>query len=202
MRPTQEQVQERVLAVVEELAARQGRAALTARNIARACGYTPGNLYNLFRDLDDLRLRVEARVLARLQSELLAAVSDLQGTAAVDAYTTAYIRFVKGNGKLWTVIAEARDTDRGDLPEWYRQRLEALAQPLKQQFIVHQSGDTRYDSAAVALWSVIHGISALAASGKSPAALNGAIEDHFIGLSRAAFVHLAGNADCLSNKQV
>ncbi len=175
---------------------------MTARNIAQACGYTPGNLYNLFRDLSDLQLQLEVRILARLQSELLAAVSDLHGIAAVEAYATAYIRFVQANANLWTVIAEARDTGRDDLPDWYGRHLEALVQPLKQQFVSYQSDDARYDSAAVALWSVIHGISAIAASSKSPAALNGAIEDHFSGLSRAAFVYLAGNTDGLSNKRV
>lgn len=44
---------------------RDGIRGLTARNIATAIGYSPGTLYNLFDNLDDLALQINGATLAR-----------------------------------------------------------------------------------------------------------------------------------------
>ena len=47
----------------------EGLRALTARSLAAAIGYSPGTLYNLFENLDELALHVNASTLDALHAE-------------------------------------------------------------------------------------------------------------------------------------
>ena len=53
-----------------------GLAGLSAREIARRIGYSPGTIYNMFTNLDDVVLHVEARVLDALDKRLTEIPSD------------------------------------------------------------------------------------------------------------------------------
>ena len=67
---TPQQLRALVLDAAQEIIEAQGLAGLSAREIARRIGYSPGTIYNVFANLDDVVLNVEARVLDALDRRL------------------------------------------------------------------------------------------------------------------------------------
>ena len=74
----------------------QGLAGLSAREIARRIEYSPGTIYNMFQNLDDVVLHVEARVLDALDERL---VGVLRGDGDADRtrqrLAQAYLAFTQ-----------------------------------------------------------------------------------------------------------
>ena len=60
---TPEELRELILTATRRIVEERGFRALSAREIAREIGYAPGTLYNMYENLDEILLRVEARVL-------------------------------------------------------------------------------------------------------------------------------------------
>src|SRR4030042_34590 len=88
---TRELIIEATTAIVEQ----DGLEGLSAREIAKRIGYSPGTLYNVFENLDDLLLTIEARLLDRLAERL--AETDTSGTPQqrVHRLTEAYVAFTQ-----------------------------------------------------------------------------------------------------------
>ena len=70
---TPQQLRELILDAAQDIIQDQGLAGLSAREIARRIEYSPGTIYNMFENLDDVVLHVEARVLDALDKRLLGA---------------------------------------------------------------------------------------------------------------------------------
>ena len=68
---TPQQLRELILDAAQEIIQAQGLAGLSAREIARRIEYSPGTIYNMFENLDDVVLNVEARVLDALDGRLI-----------------------------------------------------------------------------------------------------------------------------------
>ena len=60
---TPQQLRELILDAAQDIIQDQGLAGLSAREVARRIAYSPGTIYNMFENLDDVVLHVEARVL-------------------------------------------------------------------------------------------------------------------------------------------
>ena len=67
---TPQQLRELILDAAQDIIEAQGLAGLSAREIARRIEYSPGTIYNMFENLDDVVLHVEARVLDALDQRL------------------------------------------------------------------------------------------------------------------------------------
>ena len=67
---TPQQLRELILDAAQDIIEAQGIAGLSAREIARRIGYSPGTIYNMFENLDDVVLNIEARVLDALDQRL------------------------------------------------------------------------------------------------------------------------------------
>ena len=67
---TPQQLRELILDAAQEIIDVHGLAGLSAREIARRIGYSPGTIYNMFDNLDDVVRNVEARVLDALNQRL------------------------------------------------------------------------------------------------------------------------------------
>ena len=79
---------------------RGGGEALTIRAVAKAIGYAPGTLYNLFENRDDLVLQVNAATLADLRTTLEAVTISGGPNRDVRALAEAYrhVRLANANG--------------------------------------------------------------------------------------------------------
>ena len=73
---TPQQLRELILDAAQDIIQVQGLAGLSAREIARRIEYSPGTIYNMFENLDDVVLHVEARVLDALDKRLSTLLQD------------------------------------------------------------------------------------------------------------------------------
>ena len=109
-----------------ELIERDGLAGLSAREIARRIGYSPGTLYNVFENLDALVLTIEARLLDRLAARLGELPHQETPEARVLALARAYLAFTHENPKLWNLLFEHHMPAGKAVPSWYQTKLDGL----------------------------------------------------------------------------
>jgi AcrR family transcriptional regulator len=166
---TPQQLRELILDAAQDIIEVNGLAGLSAREIARRIGYSPGTIYNMFDNLDDVVLNVEARVLDALDKSL----SDIQqeGGQADDRVVRiahAYLAFTKQKPRLWNLLFEHHMPPGAELPAWYKQKLEGLMGHIEQALAPHfmhgAEGDLR--RASRVLWAGVHGITSLSTADK------------------------------------
>ena len=183
------------LAAAAELVGRHGLAALSARKVAARVGYSPATLYQLFRNVDDLILQVNAVTLQRLSASVQrAGRPELPPPARLQAMAHAYLRFSRRHGPHWSALFEHRLAPRQALPAWYRQRINALFAPVEEVMV--RLGPDRPQRqvrlAARALWSGVHGVCLLARDGKMGATGIGSAQaavDALLGYFLDGYVH-------------
>lgn len=165
---TADELRELIVQASTDLIHENGLAGLSAREIARRIDYSPGTLYNSFDNLDDLVLTIEGRMLDRLAEALDAVPRD--GTASERVYGMAerYLKFADENPRLWSLLFEHNVSTARTLPEWYRQKVQALGERFEdvlRPFSGGLSADEIRRSARI-LWSSVHGISSLSVADK------------------------------------
>ncbi len=166
---TPQQLRELILEAAQEIIQSQGLAGLSAREIARRINYSPGTIYNMFQNLDDVVLNVEARVLDALDARLTAVLkSDGDTTGRIERLAHAYLSFTQENPRLWNLLFEHHMPAGTDLPSWYQQKLEGLMgrveEALAPLFPAGREADRQ--RAARVLWAGVHGITSLSTADK------------------------------------
>ncbi|MES2886329.1 MAG: TetR/AcrR family transcriptional regulator [Pseudomonadota bacterium] len=166
---SREQQQEMAIAAAELLLIRDGLAGLTMRKVAEVMGYTVGNLYLLFANQDVLLLAVNERTGDAIHAALRAAAdAEPDAKRRPHAIAAAYIDFGRRHTHRWRLMFEH------SLPPETRRPPEADAR-IRRMFELVQSVLTpllpKLDNpalhlAATVLWSSVHGLCALAATGK------------------------------------
>ncbi|VAW79793.1 hypothetical protein MNBD_GAMMA12-55 [hydrothermal vent metagenome] len=120
---TRQELKELALQAAIKLAQEQGLSGLTARKIAAEMGYTPGTLYLIFENLDELILHVNAQTLDNIYESMQ---SQLQLTdpagQEVHRLVDAYIQFATNNRGLWSCLHEHKSASK-ILPDWYDSRI-------------------------------------------------------------------------------
>jgi AcrR family transcriptional regulator len=156
------------MTAARDIVRREGMAALTARSLATAIGYSPGTLYNLFDSLDELALHVNAATLDALH----AAVSQDGRTGNPEAdlhrMLTRYLEFLTDNPALWAAVFSSRRPAGSVLPDWYLATVQKLMGLVEDALApLFDPGDGReLREAAAVLWSSLHGICTLAQDGR------------------------------------
>jgi AcrR family transcriptional regulator len=166
---TPQQLRELILDAAQEIIEVNGLAGLSAREIARRIGYSPGTIYNMFDNLDDVVLNVEARVLDALDKSL--SDSQQEGGQADDRVVRiahAYLAFTKQKPRLWNLLFEHHMPPGTELPSWYKQKLEGLMGHVEQALAPHFQPGTEADlqRASRVLWAGVHGITSLSTADK------------------------------------
>jgi AcrR family transcriptional regulator len=168
---TPQQIRALILDAAQEIIEAQGLAGLSAREIARRIGYSPGTIYNLFANLDDVVLNVEARVLDGLDKRLSDVPDGSDGAGADDRLiriAQAYLAFTQEKPRLWNLLFEHHMPRGAELPAWYQQKLEGLTVQIERALAPHfppGSEDERQRAARV-LWAGVHGITSLSTADK------------------------------------
>ena len=98
---TSEQLRELIIKSTQGLIERDGVGEVSAREIARAIGYAPGTLYNMFANLDDILLQVEARFLEDIEETLAQAMKGRKGVDALKRFASAYVAIAYRRPHLW-----------------------------------------------------------------------------------------------------
>lgn len=165
---TPQQLRELILDAAQDIIEAQGIAGLSAREIARRIGYSPGTIYNMFENLDDVVLNIEARVLDALDQRLAGLLNDGDASARVTRLALAYLAFTHEKPKLWNLLFEHHMPAGAPLPSWYQHKLESLMSrveaALAPEFGPGRDGERQ--RAARVLWAGVHGITSLSTADK------------------------------------
>ncbi|MBA4174128.1 MAG: TetR/AcrR family transcriptional regulator [Hyphomicrobium sp.] len=165
---TADELKELILVAATELIERDGLAGLSAREIARRIGYSPGTLYNVFENLDALVLTIEARLLDRLAARLGELPHQETPEARVLALARAYLAFTHENPKLWNLLFEHHMPAGKAVPSWYQTKLDGLMTRIEEAVapLVDTRDPIAPKRAARVLWSGVHGITSLSTADK------------------------------------
>ena len=160
---THGEMRELILKAATELIEEKGLEGLSAREIARKIDYSPGTLYNVFKDRDDILFTIEGRLLNNLEAHLNGVQLTGNNRERVIGLANAYLEFAQKNSNLWNLLFEHRPTKGKPIPDWYAEKaqslmhkVEAVIAPLMQS----RSKAERERSARV-LWASVHGITSL-----------------------------------------
>ena len=171
---TPEQLRELILQAASELIEVNGLDGMSAREVARKVNYSPGTLYNVFKDRDEIVLTLEARLLDRLQDDLKKVSGGPDARKTVIGLADAYVQFTRNNPKLWSMLFEHRLQNGKDAPEWYEQKIDGLMSFVEEALTPLMPGRQRVEVARSArtLWASVHGITSLASADKLSAVTN------------------------------
>lgn len=155
------------LKAARSLVRKHGLRGLSTRRIATRMGYTPGTLYQLFTDLDDLILQLNAGTLEDLYARCREVDFSASAEAILRDLAGRYMEFVNASPRLWNAIFEHSLPDRKELPPWYRDQVQKLLSLAEQALLplFPDDPDRRHHEAFV-LWGGLYGISSLAGAGK------------------------------------
>ena len=199
---TPQQLRVLILDAAQEIIEAQGLAGLSAREIARRVGYSPGTIYNMFQNLDDVVLNVEARVLDALDGRL----SQIQpgavaagGNGWLHRIAQAYLAFTQEKPRLWNLLFEHHLPAGADLPAWYQQKLEGLMGHVERALNSHFPPGREADlqRASRVLWAGVHGITSLATADKLSVVTTetaGRLIDDLVGTYLAGLAHQHADA--------
>jgi AcrR family transcriptional regulator len=165
---TPQQLRELILDAAQEIIEAQGLAGLSAREVARRIGYSPGTIYNIFANLDDVLLNVEARVLDALEQRLAEVPQANDGRGRLIRIAHVYLAFTQEKPRLWNLLFEHHMPPGAELPAWYQQKLEGLMAQIERALAPHFPPGSDHDRqrAARALWAGLHGITSLSTADK------------------------------------
>ena len=147
---------------------RQGVGRLRAREVAAAARCALGTLYNVFKDLDEIVLAVNAQTLQRLDGDLRAhAQADADPRRLVLEFGHVYITFAFDRPTLWQALFMHRMSDGRAVPTDYVDRYEALLRLLEAPLARLAGAADADDLHALSrtLFSAVHGITLLALEG-------------------------------------
>lgn len=165
---TPQQLRELILDAAQDIIDAQGLAGLSAREIARRIEYSPGTIYNMFDNLDDVVLHVEGRVLDALDNRLASVLQDGDPAGKTVRLAHAYLDFTHEKPRLWNLLFEHHLPANAQLPAWYQQKLEGLMarveEALAPLFPAGKEADRQ--RAARVLWAGVHGITSLSTADK------------------------------------
>jgi AcrR family transcriptional regulator len=151
-----------------------GLAALRARDLADDAGCALGAIYNVFEDMDDLILHVNARTLAKI-GVLTADGRWTSPRARLKELAVTYAGFATTNTNLWAALFEHRMTSGRDVPDWYLQQravlIEHIVKPLIALRPTLDVGEALIR--ARTMFSAVHGIVTIS------------IENRFVGIAPA-----------------
>lgn len=171
-----ELVRTALLDAAEEIIARDGLAALRARDLASAAGCALGAIYNSFEDLDAIVFAVNMRTLALIDRELSTAAASRTPAAAEDGgaaadpdagrlirLAAAYLGFAATHGPRWRALFEHRLPEGQVLPSWYAAELNRLFRHVEEPLRAIQPGLDADELTKLArtVFSAVHGVVSL-----------------------------------------
>ena len=165
---TPEQLRQLILDAAQAIIEANGLAGLSAREIARRIGYSPGTIYNMFENLDDVVLHIEARVLDALDEKLAKSLEHGAPEDKVSRLAETYLAFTSERPKLWNLLFEHYMPADAHTPPWYQQKLELLMSRVETAMapLFPPEATMERQRAARVLWAGVHGITSLATANK------------------------------------
>lgn len=155
----------------ESLLEEVGIAGLSLRALARATGVSHAAPYRHFADKADLLAALAARGFARL-AETLAAVAAAHGDDPQREYLVSCRRYIElgmDAPAMYRLMFGQRQPGVGDQPELAQAgqaAYEVLLGSMARSRAAGTSGEVEDEAKAMAVWSMVHGVTELAISGR------------------------------------
>ncbi len=151
-----------LIEIAERTIATEGLRALRARDLAKEAGCAVGAIYNVFGDLTDLTLAVNARTFHRLGADVAAALADApqDPVEQLVIMAQAYHHFAAANHLSWRALFDVERPAGEAAPDWYLQEMGRLFAYISDPLAVIFPDRTPEDLALLtrALFSSVHGI--------------------------------------------
>ena len=155
-------LRENLIEIAETTIAAEGLSALRARDLAKEAGCAVGAIYNVFGDLTELVLAVNARTFHRLGADVAAALAEApqDPTEQLVVMAQAYHHFAAANHNSWRALFDVDRAPGEAAPDWYLAEMGRLftyiSDPLK--VIFPDRDETELALMTRALFSSVHGI--------------------------------------------
>ncbi len=166
-----EDLKQRLIEAAQARIGRSGLAALRARDLADDAGCALGAIYNVFEDMDDLVIHVNARTLARL-GELTTGGAGQVPRARLKELAAIYAAFASEHRNHWASLFEHQMTGGKAVPEWYLHEravlIEQIVKPLMALRPALDNGEAW--KRARTMFAAVHGIVSIS------------LENRFIGI--------------------
>ena len=167
---SREQLYDMALDAARQVVGEDGFRALTARNVAEAIGYSPGTLYNIFSNLDDLILHLNGSTLDSLHAAISRTALSGYPYKDLEQLLEAYLGFLESNPNLWRAITDYSLPEGAEVPEWYGRKVDKVLSVVETAIAPAYGNDSEFretpTAAARVLWAGLHGICSLSDAGK------------------------------------
>ena len=156
------ELRENLIVIAEQTIASKGLSALRARDLASEGGCAVGAIYNVFGDLTDLALAVNARTFHRLGADVAEALAQApeDPLEQLVVMAQAYHRFASNNHLSWRALFDVEREPGESAPDWYLAEMGQLfayiSDPLAVIFPQRDSQELALLTRA--LFSSVHGI--------------------------------------------
>lgn len=148
-----------------EIIDRDGVAALSARRVTAAMGYTVGTLYHAFGDLEHFLLHVNAALLDEWHTELAAGMKRSKKDP-LRYLVDSYLAYGRQRRDRWVLLFSDGGAWASDMPPWYAEKVLRLFLLLETALRPHLAAGEDAALTAKLLWASIHGICVLSLTGK------------------------------------
>lgn len=141
---------------------------LSVRKVATDIGYSPGTIYNVFQNMDDLVMHVAARVLDEFYADADRNFVDRGALEGLHQLVEAYIEFAHQRANIWQTVVGYRLPDEATLPDFYVARVQRLLGLIIEgmsPFIGDRDTGGRL-KCAITLWAATQGLVSMAARSK------------------------------------
>lgn len=143
-----------------------GHESLSVRNISAKVGCSVGTVYNYFRDMNELILKINAKTLLKLQDAMRQAVSTKQTKGSLGrTLAKAYLGFALENLSFWNLLFKHKVPVGQTMPLWYVNIIEENFRILESALKPHMDAKHVRKSSRI-LWCACHGIVLLSIGGK------------------------------------
>lgn len=163
-----EELRQLILDASQTIVERSGLTGLSAREIARMIGYSPGTLYNIFENLDDVLMTLQVQLMERTVEHMRRVQLGACGHQNIDALSNAYVEFALANRRIWSLFLAHTLPPSGTMPAPFYEHTESLIDIIKQGLkpLAPDASPARLDTLARSLWGGVNGITAIAATEK------------------------------------
>jgi AcrR family transcriptional regulator len=178
---TPDELRQRILEAAQSIIERDGLMGLSAREVARLIAYSPGTLYNIFENLDDVLLTLQTQMLANLVDVLKAVPPHPRPQDTINALASAYVDFALDNKRMWNLLFTHIMPVGTSAPAALVHNINTISSIVSAQvaLILQNTSLAEVDIAAKSLWAGVHGITAIAVTEKGPT-LNAATVHGFV----------------------
>ncbi len=165
---TQDELRVLILGAARQIIQRDGLIGFSAREIARAVGYSAGTIYNIFDSLDELLLLIQVDLLGEVVDRISAVAPLSDSRDYVDRLGDAYVDFAIEHARLWNLFVAHQLNAQTKVPAAAQEHLNSIAAVVGKaiQPLMPTATPAEVAQQAQALWSGVHGITAVAVTEK------------------------------------